>query len=71
MKRVNVDIKGMHCQSCVVLVEKSLNKVKGIKTATVNLTTEKARVDYDEKKIDEEVFDEPSRGGISSQQCVS
>ncbi len=53
MKKLNVDIKGMHCQSCVVLVEKALNRVDGIKNATVNLTTEKASVDYDDKKLKE------------------
>ncbi|MFH1246649.1 MAG: heavy metal translocating P-type ATPase [Candidatus Liptonbacteria bacterium] len=40
-------IKGMHCASCVKLIEQSLSKLNGIENATVNLATEKAAVSYD------------------------
>lgn len=43
-------IKGMHCASCVGVIERSLSKTPGIKTATVNLATEKATVTYDDLK---------------------
>lgn len=51
MKKINIDIKGMHCQSCVTLIERSLNKLEGIKTANINFATEKASVIFNEKKL--------------------
>jgi len=44
-------IKGMHCASCVALLENSLKKIEGVKKATVNLATEKATVFYDSQKV--------------------
>ena len=44
-------IKGIHCASCITLLEDSLNKVDGVVKATVNLATEKATVTYDPKKV--------------------
>lgn len=41
-------IKGMHCASCVRVIEKSLSKTPGVKEASVNLATEKATVTYDD-----------------------
>ena len=40
-------IEGMTCASCVGRVEKALNKVAGVRRATVNLATEKAQVELD------------------------
>ncbi|KXK09213.1 MAG: Copper-exporting P-type ATPase A [Microgenomates bacterium OLB22] len=39
------DIKGMHCASCVYVVEKALKSVTGVNSAVVNLATNKATVD--------------------------
>ena len=41
-------IKGMHCASCVRVIEKSLSRTPGVKEANVNLATEKATVTYDD-----------------------
>ena len=43
-KRVDLEIAGMHCASCALLVERSLKKVPGVKIAKVNYATEKAMV---------------------------
>ena len=43
-------IEGMHCASCVRLLEKALSKIPGVEKATVNLATEKASVNYDSQK---------------------
>lgn len=40
-------IKGMHCASCAVRVEKALLNVKGVERANVNFATEKALVEHD------------------------
>ena len=42
-----LNIEGMTCASCVASVEKALNGVEGVETATVNLATETAQVKYD------------------------
>lgn len=43
-------IKGMHCASCVRVLERSLSGTPGIKDANVNLATEKATVTYDDSE---------------------
>lgn len=44
-------ILGMHCASCVRVIEKSLSKVPGVSSATVNLATESASVSYDPEQV--------------------
>lgn len=44
-------IEGMSCVSCAQTIEKSLQKVKGVKSANVNFTTEKAVVEYDDQEV--------------------
>jgi Cu+-exporting ATPase len=41
---IDIGIGGMTCASCVARVERALNKVPGVTSATVNLATESARV---------------------------
>lgn len=40
-------ISGMHCASCAGIIERSLKKVPGVKSANVNFSAEKARVVFD------------------------
>lgn len=47
-------IKGMHCASCVRVIEKSLKRTPGVKDAVVNLATEKATITYDSDICKEE-----------------
>jgi len=51
--KIDVAIKGMDCQSCVTLIEKTLSKTDGVKSAVVNLTTNKGAFEFDEKKLKE------------------
>jgi P-type Cu+ transporter len=46
-KKETIVIEGMHCASCVRMIERSLSKVKGVKEANVNLATSKANITYD------------------------
>lgn len=39
-------VKGMHCASCVRVIEKSVSRVAGVKETNVNLATEKMTVSY-------------------------
>ena len=43
---INVRIEGMNCASCVGRVEKAIEGVPGVSSASVNLATERAEVEY-------------------------
>ncbi len=45
-QQVELSIKGMSCASCVSRVEGALRHVPGVLTASVNLSTERARLTY-------------------------
>ncbi len=45
--RVRIPITGMHCASCVDKVEKGLEKLDGVRSASVNLASETAEISYD------------------------
>jgi P-type Cu+ transporter len=47
MAETILDIRGMHCASCVSRVEGALAKVPGVTAAHVNLATNQGRVEYD------------------------
>ncbi|ANF81793.1 copper-translocating P-type ATPase [Acinetobacter sp. NCu2D-2] len=44
-KKIELNIEGMTCASCVARVEKALKKVDGVISARVNLATEKAQLE--------------------------
>jgi len=45
-EKLTLSVQGMTCASCVARVEKALRKSPGVVTATVNLATERATVEY-------------------------
>ena len=51
--KIDVAIKGMDCQSCVRLIETALSKMDGVKSAVVNLATNKGAFEFDEKKLND------------------
>ncbi|MEK6832469.1 MAG: heavy metal translocating P-type ATPase [Nanoarchaeota archaeon] len=53
MKKITLDISGMHCASCATLINNRLKKELGVSYANVNLATEKASVDFDESRTNE------------------
>lgn len=59
MPKKTYDVKGMHCASCVYVVEKALKGVSGVNSAVVNLATNKATIectdDVDENHLHEAV----------------
>lgn len=56
MEKADLDIDGMTCAACSNRIEKVLNKQKGVKHATVNLTTESATVEYNPGLVDVEAL---------------
>jgi Cu+-exporting ATPase len=51
-KHVVLPITGMTCANCVASVERNIKKEKGINTAIVNLSSERATVDYDPSLVE-------------------
>jgi Cu+-exporting ATPase len=49
--KVELKISGMSCAACSVKIEKKLSKMVGVSKANVNLTTEKATVEFDASKV--------------------
>lgn len=47
-------VKGMHCASCVGVIEKALSRVEGVTSANVNIATETASVVYDTSRVSDE-----------------
>jgi Cu+-exporting ATPase len=43
---IDIPIQGMTCASCVNRVEKAIRSVEGVRTANVNLATERAHVEF-------------------------
>ena len=60
-KKITLQIEGMSCASCAQAVEKGLNKTEGVKNANLNFAAEKAYVEYDPERIDEEKLTEVVR----------
>ena len=58
MKKITLQIKGMHCESCAKTIEKALLKEKGIFSANVNFALENAIIEYEPEKIDEDKIKE-------------
>ncbi|AHM57051.1 copper-exporting P-type ATPase A [Peptoclostridium acidaminophilum DSM 3953] len=50
-REVSIPIRGMTCASCVRAVEKSIQKLDGVESVSVNIATETAQVVYDADKV--------------------
>lgn len=46
-------LSGMNCANCALNIEKGLNKMNGVKSATVNFASEKLIVDFDRSIVSE------------------
>jgi Cu2+-exporting ATPase/Cu+-exporting ATPase len=54
----HLNVEGMHCASCSVIITKKLSKLEGVNKANVNYANEKAEVDFDESKVSIEKMNE-------------
>jgi len=53
IKKIILPVKGMHCASCAMNIEKSLKRVSGVKNANVNYASEKVSVEYNSNLANE------------------
>lgn len=50
-RKITLGIDGMTCASCATAVERSIGKLEGVLSVSVNLTTEKAIIEYDPSRV--------------------
>ncbi len=58
MEKVNLEVRGMHCDNCVQSVTQALKDVEGVKLAKVSLEENQAQVTYDPAKASLETLKE-------------
>jgi len=58
MTKLVLKVKGMHCASCSILIDKLLKKQEGVLSVNTNYGAEKVAVEFDERKISLEKIDE-------------
>lgn len=51
MKQLTLPVTGMTCANCVAAVERNLKKLDGVQGAVVNLSSERASVEFDPVKL--------------------
>ena len=50
-KQLTLPITGMTCANCVATVERNLKKLDGVQSAVVNLSSERATVEFEPAKL--------------------
>ncbi len=50
-KQIDLKLKGMHCASCAIIIDKGLKKKEGVVECNVNYGTEKATITYDSDRL--------------------
>lgn len=51
MKKIILNIEGMHCSSCAMNIDFDLEDMDGIKTAKTSYAKQKCEVEFDENKV--------------------
>lgn len=51
MTKTKISVGGMHCASCALNIEKTLNKLDGVHEANVNFSIARATVEFDKDKV--------------------
>jgi len=54
MKTIILQITGINCASCGILIERKLNIDNRIKSVNVNIATGKTKIEFDPQKISEQ-----------------
>jgi Cu+-exporting ATPase len=50
-KDINIPVLGMHCANCALTIERSVKKLPGVKSASVNFATEEASLSFDPDQV--------------------
>ena len=54
--RITLPITGMTCANCVATIERTLRRLDGVQSAVVSLASERASVEYDPARVDQEAL---------------
>lgn len=65
-KKIQLDLEGMHCASCAILIQKSLEGLPEVKDATVNFASSRASVIGDESLNPESLIAAIIRAGYKA-----
>ncbi|HEX9775051.1 MAG TPA: heavy metal translocating P-type ATPase [Actinomycetota bacterium] len=63
---IDLDVQGMTCASCATRIEKVLNRTEGVSKASVNLATERARVETAGAVTPADLIDAIERAGYGA-----
>jgi P-type Cu+ transporter len=58
MKSKRYKVRGMHCASCAVMIERTLKKADGVKDASASYALESVKLEFDETKTNPEKLSE-------------
>jgi copper ion binding protein len=53
MKNITLNVKGMHCKSCVMLIEEGVSDLNGVAKVKASLEKNKVDITFDESKVGE------------------
>lgn len=71
-EHMQYDIDGMTCASCSQTIEKVINKLDGVKSASVNLATEKMVVDFNPSELSSnDIMEAVKNSGYSAKESLS
>ncbi|GIU69428.1 MAG: hypothetical protein KatS3mg002_0664 [Candidatus Woesearchaeota archaeon] len=56
MVKKTFKVKGMHCKSCSILITDAVSEIDGVNNVKVSLADNTVTVDYDEKKVKDEMI---------------
>src|SRR5829696_615452 len=71
-RQLTLPITGMTCANCVATVERNLKKLDGVQSAVVNLSSERATVDFEPTKLQlADVIARVNRAGYGVAGCAA
>ena len=53
MKKIKLDIEGMHCSSCAMNIDFDLEDLDGVKSAKTSYAKQFTEVEFDDSKVSE------------------
>jgi len=71
VQTVDLAIEGMSCASCVARVEKALQELSGVSSATVNLATERAHVSFSKETKLTDILQAVTNAGYSAKVIIN
>lgn len=70
MKKIKIEIAGMHCASCASNVERSLKKIPAVKNASVSVLLNTGRVECEDNITEEELVKAVKRAGYNVRKII-